>query len=281
LAEQGQGENEREEYFHDIVVPMTSAPSYSSLYKDLLRQTNRNGGWFDFEGLIRDIYVTILKPGDWALDVGAHLGTHTFQMAQAVAPTGKVIAIEAVPQFAQRLGAACVEVHSCGVSDREGTATFYFAPEVAGLSGLRYRSILDSHKVESFEVRLTTIDRICSGASRQIRFIKIDIEGAEYDALRGARQTIERHQPLITFEHAMGTPGDFGYAIEDMMAMWDSLGYSVYDFFGNQYATAQHWADSMVGDYLAFPRTFVDRRRIFKVVHGSLREQGINYSIGS
>ena len=263
--------------------------SYSSFYRNLLDQAG--GTWFDFEGLIRDIYLAVLKPGDWALDVGAHHGTHTFQMAQAVSPNGRVIAIEAVPVLIEHITTvmkvhyvhlmSLIEIHSCGVSDSDRVVPFYFAPEVAGLSGLRRRKVLSSHKVEPFDVRLTTIDRICSHVTSGIRFIKIDIEGAEYDALRGASETIHRNQPLIAFEHALSTPDEFGYSVDEMLAMWSELGYSVYDFFGNSYSSAQPWADSMIGDYLAFPRSFTDRHRIFEVVQQTLRGAGVNYSIAS
>jgi FkbM family methyltransferase len=265
------------------------SPSYSSFYEDLLRQTA--GSWFDFEGLMRDIYVAVLKPGDWALDVGAHLGAHTFQMAQAVGPDGKVIAIEAVPALVERIVAdlhahyphlvRTVEFHRCGVSDSEKVVPFYFAPGAAGLSGLRRRDILSAHQVERFDVPLTTIDRICAHSTARISFIKIDIEGAEYEALRGASETIRRHQPLIAFEHSLGTPADFGYGIDEMLAMWDELGYSVYDFFGNSYDIAQPWSDSMIEDYLAFPRSFTRRRQIFEVVQRTLLNEGLRYSIPS
>jgi len=263
--------------------------SYNSFYRDLLNQSG--DAPLDYEAFIRDIYLAILKPGDWALDAGAHLGVHTFHMAQAIAPDGRVIAIEPVPALVEQLikdlkthhghVESLIEIHNCGVSNSVRIVPFYFAPDVPGLSGLRRRDILSSHKVRSFDVRLNTIDRICSQATGNIRFIKIDIEGAEYDALRGAEATIRRHQPVITFEHALGTPADFGYSIDELLAMWSGLGYNVYDFFGNSFDRVEPWADSMTGDFVAFPRSFTDPQRIFEAVQRTLRSTGVNYSIAS
>ena len=268
---------------------MTKPESYRLFYEELLRQAG--GTWFDFEGLIRDIYVSVLRPGDWAVDVGAHKGDHTFQMAQAVAPHGRVIAIEAVPSLVQRLRDVSsqhyphlkpiIDFHECGVSHSKAVGSFYFAPEVPGMSGLRYRDVLHGYKVDPLVVQLLTLDSICVAAEGAIRFIKIDIEGAEYDAIQSARRTIEQHQPIIVFEHSASSPQDFGYSIEQMLDLWAQLGYRIYDFFGKLYGSVDVWKDSLVFNFLALPKASKDADRIFAAVHNTLAQANVRYPLQS
>lgn len=260
--------------------------AYHDFYKDLLAQNG--GNWFDFEGLIRDIYVDLLKPGDWAIDAGAHQGGHTVQMAQAVAPNGRVVAIEPVPMLVKTLRKTAkvhfphfrkvIEYHCCGLSDSKRREVFYFAPDVAAQSGLRKRTVIASQRVEEFKIPVTTLDRMCAGASRPFRFLKIDIEGGEYHALRGAMRTIARDRPVIVFEHNATSPADFGYTMEQMRALWRELDYRVYDLFGNAYAESEAWNDLMVWDFLALPRLFPAPDRIFEVVRKTLAGAGIAYA---
>jgi predicted methyltransferase len=50
----------------------------------------------DFEAVLRRVYESVLKPGDVAIDAGAHIGSHTFPMALTVGPEGKVYAFEPI-----------------------------------------------------------------------------------------------------------------------------------------------------------------------------------------
>lgn len=50
-------------------------------------------------------------------------------------------------------------------------------------------------KTATIEVKADTIDHIVG--DEKISFIKMDIEGAEYDALLGARHTIEKYKPVL------------------------------------------------------------------------------------
>jgi FkbM family methyltransferase len=258
---------------------------YSRFYQKLLQQNT--GAWFDFEGLIRDVYVSLLTSGDWAIDAGAHRGDHTFQMAQAVAPHGRVIAIEAVPTLVADLKATTkklhphlkriIEYHCRGLSDSDGEEIFYFAPQVAGLSGLRRRTVIASQHVDEIKIPVTTLDRICANVTGSIRFIKMDIEGAEYHALRGGTGTIARHRPVVVFEHDANSPSEFGYSISQMLALWSSLNYKIYDFFGNSYEDVEAWKGTMVWNFLAIPPSYSAAERIFKTVHETLTGLGIVY----
>src|SRR4051794_9530500 len=100
----------------------------------------------DYECIVQEIYEYLLRPGDVAIDVGAHLGRHTFPLAEAVAPTGKVIALEPLPACREQLHHQLrdhsrlfliVEMLPFALSDRAGMASFLIPEAHPAFGGLR------------------------------------------------------------------------------------------------------------------------------------------------
>ena len=62
----------------------------------------------------------------------------------------------------------------------------------------------------------------------RIDFIKIDIEGSELFALRGAVHTIEKFHPWVMVEINDSTYGMAGYSSAEIFEFFDQLGYTPY-----------------------------------------------------
>src|SRR5262249_3039442 len=97
----------------------------------------------DYEVLVQHVYEALLRPGDVAFDVGAHVGRHTAPMARCVGPTGRVLAFEPLPSCADELrrasAAGRVEIHDCALGATPGHAEFVVAVDQPAYSGLRER----------------------------------------------------------------------------------------------------------------------------------------------
>lgn len=130
--------------------------------------------------------------GGTAVDVGAWFGPWTSRLRKLA---DHVVAIEPNAQLARCIKSAFpdVEVVEAAVSDRAGSAEL-FLPDggpAVGTSSLEYG------EGRSVTVRLVSIDSLgLSGVS----FIKVDVEGHELPALRGAAETIRRDRPLLLVE---------------------------------------------------------------------------------
>jgi len=152
-----------------------------------------------------------IRPGDVMIDAGAHSGgstKHALAMGASL-----VVAIEPVAEnlvalrrnLAEEISAGKVIVIEKGVYDRIGNLTF--VKRGHSWDG-EFHDADDGHDGHGDALPVTTIDAIVSELGlTKLDFIKMDIEGSEPYALRGARETIRRLRPRI----AVGTyhrPGD-------------------------------------------------------------------------
>ncbi len=194
--------------------------------------------WFGYYA--RDILSALrklIRPGMTFLDVGANIGEVSLFAAKRVGKDGRVIAFEPIASICQSFrgnisanGFANVTLLEMGAADFVGEASIFVQPERfadgshhRGL-GTMYPSSSRNHLVDT--IRVTTIDTVVAelGLSR-IDIIKMDVEGAELAALRGAVGTIARFKPIIAMEIGEETCRSAGYAPGDALTLLASIGY--------------------------------------------------------
>ncbi|MBE7383319.1 MAG: FkbM family methyltransferase [Leptolyngbya sp. SIO1E4] len=138
---------------------------------------------------------------DVVIDVGANVGALTLLMA-TVANQGKVIAIEPGPPICSRLRnnlklnpdiQKTVDVYQIGLSDRAGELLWQEDPNVVGNAGLLH------HGGEP--VKVDTLDNVVKNSGiERLDFIKIDVEGMEYEVIKGGLASITQYRPFIYYE---------------------------------------------------------------------------------
>jgi FkbM family methyltransferase len=144
----------------------------------------------------------VVRPGMTALDIGANVGAYSLLLGQWVGPAGAVYAFEPAPLMFDGL------VRHIELNDLAGVVhpvraavgrTSVTAPlVVAGTRGeCRLASASDTG-LPTIDVAVTTVDEFCAQHHITPAFIKIDVEGAELDVLRGARATIRRAFPGLS-----------------------------------------------------------------------------------
>jgi len=170
----------------------------------------------------------VIQP-DWnCIDIGCHIGSHlSFILRHA--PRGAHLAIEPVPEKALwvRRKFPEAEVKTLALSDRRERRRFYRNLTHSSLSGFGGDSA-SRDKIVEFMVDCERLDDVVE-ADRSYSYIKIDVEGAELLALRGARQTIARDRPVILFESSHDGAAKLGLKREDLFALLtDELGYDIF-----------------------------------------------------
>jgi FkbM family methyltransferase len=138
-----------------------------------------------------------LKPGMTFVDVGANLGDYTF-VASRLVRGGKVVAFEPDPsnyswlsKSIERNRVANVDLRQEALSDRRGQATLFLG-EVSGWHTLKPGQL--SGERGAVTVRTTRLDDLVLD---RIDLVKIDVEGAEFEVLQGAKEQLRRHRPIV------------------------------------------------------------------------------------
>lgn len=168
------------------------------------------------------LVVSICRPGRVFVDVGAHIGS-IVATAQRRSGPSKIVAIEAIPEKADSLrrGFPRAEVARCAVGESDGTDVSFFVDRAH--SG--YSSLARGDGLQEIKVPLRTLDTVLAG--HDVDVIKIDIEGAELGALRGAAKVLARHRPTVMFESAPGCGARLGYTTTALWRFLDEQGYVV------------------------------------------------------
>jgi FkbM family methyltransferase len=143
-----------------------------------------------------------VQPGDIVIDCGAHVGTFTDIALRRGA--SRVVSIEPDPvnleclrrNFPREIASGRVIVVPKGVWSREQMITLFVG---AGNSGKN--SMLWDTKAGKVEVPVTTLDKLAVELQLpRVDFIKMDIEGAEREALRGGSQTLAHYRPRLMLD---------------------------------------------------------------------------------
>ncbi len=143
-----------------------------------------------------------VQKGDVVLDCGANVGT--FARFALDAGAAKVVAIEPAPDnieclrrnFAKEIAGGRLVIYPKGVWDKDDMLEFLVDPEnQAADSFVIHREGAQA----TVKLPLTTIDKIVAELGLpKVDYIKMDIEGAEVRAIRGAKGTIARYHPRLS-----------------------------------------------------------------------------------
>jgi FkbM family methyltransferase len=174
--------------------------------------------WRSFECPLPEVLVLLCADSKGAFyDVGANTGFYSVLIGRSrLAPT--IRAFEPVPHIAAAarrnlaLNRVDVEVVEAALGMREGTATLYIPPGDHNLIETS-ASLLPDFKESiagSFDVPLRTLDSVNAEHGREaVSVIKIDVEGAEDQVLRGAERVLDEHRPCVSVELLHGADWDY------------------------------------------------------------------------
>ena len=194
-----------------------------------------------------------LKPGDTVVDVGAHIGFFTMQMAASVGPAGRVYAFEPFDPNAELLERSIAEnrfeervtFRRAAAGASSGTATLTFPAETLNSGGaylLRDGTAPLTGNLQT-AVPIVALDDL--DVRRPVRFIKMDVEGAEPQVIRGAARLLEEDRPVILTEvHPVQLERASGMTADEFLGQMRGVGYRAEDIRGEPIDRAP--ADVMV-----------------------------------
>jgi FkbM family methyltransferase len=219
-----------------------------SLVRRLLRAGRAGGAraarpaasFVEVERAERVFYLDYLRDGMTVFDAGANVGDLTMLFSRFVGRAGRVHAFEPSGEGFERLSAVCraasldnVTANRLALAEREGTVRLH----VYGGAHLSWTT-LAARPLEDYgiavkpagveEVPATTVELYCERHGiGQIDLLKVDVEGAELQVMRGAERLLrEGRVRCLTFEFGQ-TTFDMGNSPEAVEAFLDGVGYEV------------------------------------------------------
>lgn len=197
----------------------------------------------------------LVKPGDYAIDLGANIGWYSHVLADIVGQTGRVYSIEPIPDTFRLLSAVAsarglknIELFNVAVSDKDGSAVMEIPiHEYGGRNFYQAKIISSSQPSESSSKRYTvpvrSLDSLFQSIAPRVSFIKCDVEGHELAAFKGAEKFMQVQKPAIMIEVA----GQFekeGSPAHELYGMLKSYGYKPFIFDGKHLKErpAGHWS---------------------------------------
>lgn len=176
------------------------ARSFQKIYK-----TGRLGT--DYQ----DIYFLkqIVKPGDYCIDIGAHLGYFALELSRLVKDTGHVYAIEPMSKFYNTLKALTeseklnnLTLYQYAMGGDSGYVEMGI-PKINNVKKYAYARVMETSNflqyVESEQVKNVSGDELFAELPR-IDFIKCDVEGLELSVFKSFLQVIGKFKPTILCE---------------------------------------------------------------------------------
>lgn len=188
----------------------------------------------------RIFYLKYLRDGMTVFDVGANVGELTLLFSRFVGAAGRVHAFEPTRRGFERLAAVCraaslgnVRLNRLALAEEEGSVLLHLYDDAHLSWTTRAVRPLENYGIDlkpqaTEEAPATTVDLYCeANGVAEIDLLKIDVEGAELQALLGARRMLrERRVRCVTFEFGQ-TTFDMGNRPELIEAYLGEAGYEV------------------------------------------------------
>ncbi|MBX7180477.1 MAG: FkbM family methyltransferase [Bacteroidia bacterium] len=179
-----------------------------------------------YDKYTREVIQSTLKPDSNSIDVGCHKG-EILDIILKFSPNGKHFCFEPIPYLYENLlknYGSKAQFFDLALAEENGTATFNIVKNAPAYSGLRKRQYKVAHpEIEEIPVQVKRLDEVVP-LDVKIDLIKIDVEGAEYNVFKGAREILIKHKPVVIFDCGLGASDYYGTKPEDLFDLLHSYG---------------------------------------------------------
>ena len=222
--------------------------------------------WGDDIGEVRFVWQ-FLQPGMTVLDIGAHHGFYSMLAAKRMENKGLIVAFEPSTRERKRFdlhmrwnGAQGVLLEPYAVSSASGALKFYCVDTAYTMMNSLKKPRLEGPVHEDSVEAVSLDEYIENRGIQKIDFIKIDVEGGELEAFRGAQGVLDKIRPIVMCEVLDYVTEAWGYPARTKVTFLKERGYEWFDFGknGELFEHEERESYSEPKNYLAVPREKLD-----------------------
>ena len=173
-----------------------------------------------------------------AIDIGANVGFFSVLFGKTLGSNSRVLSVEPTPGALKNLksnlernGIGNSIVFEGALSKETGELEFNQVvghEEYSSIQNIAHQNAL-GFETETIKVKCETLDSLVEKHGLQPGFIKMDVEGAEWEVIQGAKETLEKYKPSILTELDDQLLRGFGTNSESVCSYLESLGYELCD----------------------------------------------------
>ncbi|MDB5287585.1 MAG: hypothetical protein JWR05_2534 [Mucilaginibacter sp.] len=186
-----------------------------------------------YEDEVNKLIRISLRPGDIAIDIGGNIGLQSIRMGQCVGETGKVLAFEPLNYLRQKFENNVklnrlnnISLFPFALSDAESRAEFNINTKAWNQGTF---SLKNNYGSDKQQVIIKVADNCAEiNSLLKVDLIKIDVEGFEFNVLRGLKSTLIKHKPRIIFEYDNNYWTAPGQDINECYKFLCDLNYKIY-----------------------------------------------------
>jgi FkbM family methyltransferase len=217
----------------------------------------------------QDVYFLkqLIHPGDYCIDIGAHLGYFTLPLSRLVGKSGRVYAVEPMKAFhntlqrlLQRHKADNTTLYQVALGG-DGDYVEMGIPAAGDMKHFAWARVVDANPHltfnESERVKNESGDHLFRDLPR-LDYIKCDVEGLEYKVFASMTRVIDKHHPILLCEL---------FEREQRIRLFELLkpfGYQAYILEGGKLETIDVYAE---GPVLAQNDYFVPKQKLESIRH--------------
>ncbi len=178
----------------------------------------------EYDRLTKLIMKQEINSDSNCIDIGCHKG-EILNIMLKLSPNGKHYAFEPIPYLFDNLKNnynSKAIIYPYALSNENGKTTFQLVKNAPAYSGLKRRKYnIENPDIEEIEVEIKTLDDVIQPET-PIHFIKIDVEGGEFNVLKGARNLLIKNKPTIIFEFGLGAGDYYGTTPQELFVFLNS-----------------------------------------------------------
>jgi FkbM family methyltransferase len=190
-----------------------------------------------YEKAESDFILSLLSNQDTFIDIGANVGYYSMLASKKITK-GKIYSFEPEINNYQRLkdniklnGALNITAVHKACSDQNGMVVLSVAKD--DNKGLNSIFLSDEYKSHTQEIEAVTLDSfVKSNNISNISLIKMDVEGAEFIALKGMKEVLTNLKPALVVEIVKNNLEAAGTSVEEFYTYLYRLGYKSYQIDG-------------------------------------------------